>query len=137
MLFVPRSLICSTAARFAPSPIESIDTTAVTPKITPSVVSSERSLWLRRLSRPIRQASEGASMGSPRSERARRREQDLVVQPEVLHHRHPVVAVGDVHRLLLHPAVLAHVHERLLVLVVEHGLERHRERLRILAAEDL
>src|SRR5690349_24373662 len=99
MLFVPSSLICSTAARFAPSPIESIDTTAVTPKITPSVVRNHRSLWLRRFSRPIRHASEGSNMGTPEgSERARAGEQDLVDQLEVLlHHRHPIVALRDLH----------------------------------------
>ena len=37
---------------WAPAPIDSIATTAATPKIMPSIVSSERSLWMRRLSRP-------------------------------------------------------------------------------------
>ncbi len=36
----------------APAPIDSIATTAATPKIIPSIVRSERSLWTRRLSRP-------------------------------------------------------------------------------------
>ena len=36
----------------APAPIDSIATTAATPKIMPSIVSSERSLWTRRLSSP-------------------------------------------------------------------------------------
>ena len=36
----------------APAPIDSIETTAATPKIMPSIVSSERSLWTRRFSSP-------------------------------------------------------------------------------------
>ena len=42
----------------APAPIDSIATTAATPKIMPSMVSSERSLRERRLSMPC--ASSGA-----------------------------------------------------------------------------
>src|ERR1051326_4462050 len=38
----------------APAPIDSIATTAATPKIIPSIVSSERSLCARRFSRPRR-----------------------------------------------------------------------------------
>src|SRR5712664_1904271 len=36
----------------APAPIESIATTAATPKIIPSIVRSDRSLWLVRFSNP-------------------------------------------------------------------------------------
>ena len=38
----------------APAPIDSMATTAATPKIIPSIVSSERSLWASRFSRPRR-----------------------------------------------------------------------------------
>jgi hypothetical protein len=38
----------------APAPIDSMETTAATPKIMPSIVSSDRSLWMNRLSRPSR-----------------------------------------------------------------------------------
>src|SRR5215467_6741124 len=40
----------------APSPMESIATTAATPKIMPSIVRSERSLWLERFSKPSRRS---------------------------------------------------------------------------------
>src|SRR5215469_639947 len=36
----------------APAPMDSMATTAATPKIMPSMVSSERSLWLARFSKP-------------------------------------------------------------------------------------
>src|SRR5580704_11593754 len=36
----------------APAPIESIATTAATPKIIPNMVSNDRSLWLAKFSRP-------------------------------------------------------------------------------------
>src|SRR5688500_4589067 len=37
---------------WAPAPIDSMATTAATPKIMPSMVNSDRSLWTRRLSKP-------------------------------------------------------------------------------------
>src|SRR4029079_8412284 len=40
----------------APAPIDIIDTTSATPKIIPSMVSSERSLWTINVSRPRRQS---------------------------------------------------------------------------------
>jgi hypothetical protein len=57
MLLVPSSLICSMEARRAPSPIDIIEITAATPKMTPSIVSRVRSLWRTRLLMPIRTIS--------------------------------------------------------------------------------
>ena len=37
---------------WAPAPIDIIDTTAATPKIMPSMVNSERSLWAINVSSP-------------------------------------------------------------------------------------
>ena len=47
----------------APAPIDSIATTAATPKIMPSIVSSERSLWARRLSSPSRSSGRKSRSG--------------------------------------------------------------------------
>ena len=41
-------------SRCAPAPIDIIETTAATPKIIPSIVSSDRSLWTRSVSIPRR-----------------------------------------------------------------------------------
>ena len=57
-LRTPIASITAITCCCAPAPIESIATTAATPKIMPSIVSSERSLWAKRLSTPI------ASVGS-------------------------------------------------------------------------
>ncbi len=45
-LFVPKSLICSTASLRAPSPIDIIDMTAATPNTIPSVLRRARILRL-------------------------------------------------------------------------------------------
>jgi hypothetical protein len=44
MFSLPSSRICSSCSAEAPSPMLSMQITAATPKITPSAVSSERSL---------------------------------------------------------------------------------------------
>ena len=62
MLLAPSIWIWAIASRRAPSPMESIDTTAATPNTTPSMVSSARSLWAMMLSMPTRSASEYSIM---------------------------------------------------------------------------
>src|SRR5262245_62038558 len=57
MLLVPSSRICSSEARRAPSPIDIIEITAATPKMTPSMVSIVRSLWRIRFLTPVRSIS--------------------------------------------------------------------------------
>ena len=48
-MLAPRASICSSMARWAPAPRETIVITAATPMMMPSMVRSERSLWPRRL----------------------------------------------------------------------------------------
>jgi len=48
-LRTPRRSIISSACFSAPAPIDSIAITAPTPKIMPSIVSADRSLWTERL----------------------------------------------------------------------------------------
>ena len=47
----PMASMISRASRSAPAPMESMAMTAPTPKMIPSMESTERSAWLRRLSR--------------------------------------------------------------------------------------
>ncbi len=50
---MPINWICFSASSLAPSPIESMAMTAATPKMIPRAVRMERSMWLRKPSRPI------------------------------------------------------------------------------------
>ena len=49
--------------RCAPAPIDIIETTAATPKIIPSIVSSDRSLWTRSVSTPRSQSRDQLADG--------------------------------------------------------------------------
>src|SRR5688572_27970572 len=62
-LRTPSCSMNAIACYSAPAPMESIATTAATPKIIPSIVSRARSLWERRLSRPSRSSS--ATLATP------------------------------------------------------------------------
>ena len=69
-LRTPRPSMNAITCACAPAPIDSIDSTAATPKIIPSMVNSVRSLWSSRFSklRPRSGSStEGASLRAERS----------------------------------------------------------------------
>src|SRR5439155_15355587 len=140
MLFVPSSRIWAIASRRAPSPIESIDTTAATPNTTPSAVSRARSVWARMLSMPTRRASEYSIMvrGERRSGRSRPAQQHLLALLEVgLDDHHAVVALAQHHGALLDAAAALHVHDRLVPVVEEHRFHRNDERLIVVTHDDV
>ncbi len=139
----------------APAPIDSMATTAATPKIMPSIVSSERSLCARRLSSPSRSsgrksvgragdASAGdAHLDAPRAEHrawlprrtslARARRWDRSSATSVPSGRPSSAArlsvrCDDLHLALLEPVAGLDEDVRLAVLL-EHRLTRHGQRV--------
>ena len=68
-LWTPRSSMNAMTCCCAPAPIDSIDSTAATPKIIPSIVRTVRSLWTSRLSK-LRRRSGSHSSAAGRHDRA-------------------------------------------------------------------